>query len=157
MPEQPPANSEPIHQDVDFETSDARLSLLGWTGLGLVALILFGVFVSLIVFNIFSGIMDASDPGLSPVAAKDRPRLPRDIDKIPQPRLQNFNQSDVLDMRQLRDKEEARLDKTGWVDPAKGTVHLKIEDAMRLMANPDFAKDHGIRVAPAKAQGGGRP
>ena len=83
MPEQPPANSEPIHQDVDYETSDARLSLLGWTGLGLVALILFGVFVSLIVFNIFSGIMDASDPGLSPVAAKDRLTLPRDIDRIP--------------------------------------------------------------------------
>jgi hypothetical protein len=52
------------------------------------------------------------------------PRLPAE------PRLQQFPRNELYD---FRTKEEAELHSYGWVDKNAGTVHIPIEDAMRLM------------------------
>jgi hypothetical protein len=59
-----------------------------------------------------------------PLAVNAPPRLPAE------PRLQQIPSGDLY---QFRTKEEAELHGYGWVDKNAGTVHIPIEDAMRLM------------------------
>jgi hypothetical protein len=47
-----------------------------------------------------------------------------------EPRLQQFPRNELYEFRM---KEEAELHTYGWVDKNAGTVHIPIEDAMRLM------------------------
>ena len=47
-----------------------------------------------------------------------------------EPRLQQFPRTELYD---FRTKEEGELHSYGWVDKTAGTVHIPIEDAMRLM------------------------
>jgi len=47
-----------------------------------------------------------------------------------EPRLQQFPRNELYD---FRTKEEGELHSYGWVDKNSGTVHIPIEDAMRLM------------------------
>ena len=46
------------------------------------------------------------------------------------PRLQQFPRNELYDFRM---KEETDLHSYGWVDKNAGTVHIPIDDAMRLM------------------------
>ncbi len=59
-----------------------------------------------------------------PLAVNAPPRLPAE------PRLQQIPSGDLYD---FRTKEEAELHSYGWVDKDAGTVHIPIEDAVRLM------------------------
>jgi len=59
-----------------------------------------------------------------PLAVNGAPRLPAE------PRLQQFPRNELYD---FRTKEEAELHSYGWVDKNSGTVHIPIEDAMRLV------------------------
>jgi hypothetical protein len=59
-----------------------------------------------------------------PLAVNGPPRLPAE------PRLQQFPRNEFYDFRM---KEDAALHSYGWVDKNAGTVHIPIEDAMRLM------------------------
>jgi hypothetical protein len=54
------------------------------------------------------------------------PRLPAP------PRLQQLSESGATELYDFRTKEEAELHSYGWVDQGAGTVHIPIEDAMRL-------------------------
>jgi len=59
-----------------------------------------------------------------PLTVNTPPRLPAE------PRLQQFPRNELYEFRM---KEEAELHSYGWVDKNAGTVHIPIEDAMRLM------------------------
>ena len=59
-----------------------------------------------------------------PLAVNTPPRLPAE------PRLQQFPRNELYDFRV---KEDAQLNSYGWVDRNSGTVHIPIQDAMRLM------------------------
>ena len=59
-----------------------------------------------------------------PLAATTGERLP------PSPRLQQFPQNDLY---QFRSGEQAFLEGYGWMNKEAGTVHIPIEDAMRLI------------------------
>ena len=59
-----------------------------------------------------------------PLAVNGPPRLPAE------PRLQQFPRNEIYDFRM---KEDAALHSYGWVDKNAGTVHIPIEDAMRLI------------------------
>jgi len=59
-----------------------------------------------------------------PLAVDTPPRLPAE------PRLQQFPRNELYD---FRSKEDEQLHSYGWVDKNAGTVHIPIEDAMRLM------------------------
>jgi hypothetical protein len=64
------------------------------------------------------------DAARYPLAVNAPPRLP------PEPRLQQFPRNELYE---FRTKEDAQLHSYGWVDKNAGTVHIPIEDAMRLM------------------------
>jgi hypothetical protein len=59
-----------------------------------------------------------------PLAASTEPRLP------PAPRLQQFPRNE---MYQLRLDQEQKLDTYGWVNKDAGTVHIPIDEAMKLV------------------------
>ena len=59
-----------------------------------------------------------------PLATGTPPRLPSE------PRLQQFPRNELYE---FRTKEEQQLHSYGWVDKNSGTVHIPIDDAMRLM------------------------
>jgi hypothetical protein len=59
-----------------------------------------------------------------PLAVNGPQRLP------PEPRLQQFPRSELYEFRL---KEDQQLHSYGWVDKNSGTVHIPIEDAMRLI------------------------
>jgi len=59
-----------------------------------------------------------------PLAVNTPPRLPAE------PRLQQFPRNELYEHR-LR--EDTQLNSYGWVDKNAGTVHIPIDDAMRLM------------------------
>jgi hypothetical protein len=59
-----------------------------------------------------------------PLAVNGPPRLPA------APRLQQFPSNELYEFRA---KEDAELNSYGWVDKNSGTVHIPIQDAMRLM------------------------
>jgi hypothetical protein len=64
------------------------------------------------------------DTARYPLAVNAPPRLPV------APRLQQFPSNELYD---FRTNEEAQLHSYGWVDKNAGTVHIPIDDAMRLM------------------------
>ena len=59
-----------------------------------------------------------------PLAVNTPPRLPAE------PRLQQFPRNELYDFRM---RENQQLHSYGWVDKNAGTVHIPIDDAMRLM------------------------
>jgi len=59
-----------------------------------------------------------------PLTVNAPPRLP------PAPRLQQFPRNELYE---FRTQEQQQLNSYGWVDKNSGTVHIPIEDAMRLM------------------------
>jgi hypothetical protein len=77
-----------------------------------------------LLFNLFAAQRAERAEPRFPLAAQEGPRLP------PEPRLQQFPREDIMN---LRSQEEAALQNYGWVDKQAGTVHLPIQDAMRLM------------------------
>jgi hypothetical protein len=151
MHDQPETAKTPENADVSYEGTDASLVPVVAMGIAIVLLGLMTFALCLWMFDLFKQSSARQDPGLAPLAAKERPILPKDLGKIPAPRLE-VNES--LDMEQFRKAEEAQLNSYGWIDGKGDTVHIPIAEAMRLLAKPEFAKERGIRVEPATEKEG---
>ena len=85
--------------------------------------------------------IDLSQPRY-PMAANAEPTLPAP------PRLQQFPMKELYDFRVI---EERTLHGYGWVDKAAGTVHIPIEEAMRLTVErglPSRAEQPGSASTP---------
>jgi hypothetical protein len=87
-----------------------------------------------------------------PLAATEEPRLP------PVPRLQQFPRNELFTFS--RD-ESARLGSYGWENKAAGTVHIPIEEAMRLtverglpVQTSDAAQPATLGMMPADSSSG---
>jgi hypothetical protein len=143
----PERNPPPAHPEIRYEKSDARI---GWV-------VAFGIMLAVMVLIVhvsavwlFDGLKVGEDRRYQPLpslAAKERMRLPHDLEKIPPPRLQK---SELMDMAKLRQAEESLLNSYGWVDRNKGFVRIPIDEAMRLLANTKTAEANGIRVRSLK-------
>jgi len=101
---------------------------------GPVAKFLFWLFVAAVLTHfglagvyklmIDQGVKSEAGERRYPLAATEEQRLP------PVPRLQQFPRNELFE---FRTKENERLRSYGWVDKNAWTVHIPIEDAMRLM------------------------
>jgi hypothetical protein len=93
-----------------------------------VVLVILGA-VSLVAASGFMTALEPSEarPGS---AASERRVLPKDIDRIRPPVLQDSNGDDLV---ALRKKETAVLEAYEWVDRSKGIVRIPIERAMQLL------------------------
>ncbi len=141
-----PDNNATNHS-VRYEKTDAGLRGIVLFGVGLGILGLVTGLVSLVVFNVLTQRERESDTPLAPLAAVKRPRLPENLDKIPQPRLQK---EETPDLAKLRQREEKLLHPEG---SDKASVRISIEEAMTILADPKQAAKHGIRVRSMKGGG----
>jgi hypothetical protein len=109
--------------DVRFERADVAPGVVArWAiGLGLVSIVSATVSVWLLVF--LRRHEAARDPQRPALYFKDEGRQPEGVRLQSQP---------FVDLQALRAHENLILHSYGWVDPAAGTVHIPIEDAMRL-------------------------
>src|ERR1700730_16202103 len=111
------------HETVRHETSD--INVRGILGFGL-GLIVAGVVIHLAVwllFLYFAGRATSPTGPQYPLAKGLENRLP------PEPRLQTNPRQDLRD---LRASEDAILNSYGWVDKNTGTLHIPIDEAMKL-------------------------
>jgi hypothetical protein len=87
-----------------------------------------------------------------PLAANEEPRLP------PVPRLQQFPHNELYT---FENEERARLQGYGWENKAAGTVHIPIDEAMRLTVERglpvqavDAAQPSTLGMMPADSSAG---
>jgi hypothetical protein len=151
-PEHPTMTGLPANPEVRFEPTDAYWAPVASIGIGIIVLGIIAHFVCLWVFEAFRMNPEFRGPVLPPLAAEARPKNSQQVrEQIPPPQLE-LNAAVTLE--EFRRRENAVLDSYGKADPKTGTVQIPINEAMRLMANPKFAKEHGIRVEQAKDKGG---
>ncbi len=149
--EEPPHAHGPEHAEVSHERTDARLSYVVWfAGVFIPAAILAHV----VLWWLLGGLErhqetqeDRRGMRPPPIAREDRPRFPEYLPKLPAPPLQV---ADIEDMNEQRRREDAYLASYGWQNRAKGVVHIPIERALEIVADPARAKAHGITARPVK-------
>ncbi len=134
---------EPIHEDVRYEKTDASTTvILGFA----VALIVFGFLahgVLTSLFGLFAMQEKAKSPPLAPLVAREQAVLPRDLDRISKPLLEESNSQGLRD---LRKEEDGILNHYGWVDRKAGVARIPIEEAIRILSQPKNAAAHGIKA-----------
>lgn len=120
--------------DLGFEREDMNArAIIAF----LIGLAVFGI----IIYFAMNGVLHFADQytrahqkpksPLVAVSPDTRAVLPSDIEKVPQPRLETDEATEIFGFRQ---KEEERLNSYGWVDQKAGVVHIPIERAMQLIA-----------------------
>jgi len=137
-----------------YEHTDAAI--------GPVAKFLFWLFVAAVLTHlglagvykllIDQGIKQEASERQYPLAAGEASRLP------PVPRLQ---QHPSAELRTFRDEERTHLESYGWENKAAGTVHIPIEEAMKLTVErglpvqaADPAQGSALGMMPADSSSG---
>jgi hypothetical protein len=153
MPDLPPTPAtgereatEPVNPAVRYERQDADVRSIVIAAAVIAAVAVAVPLVGLPIFQNMQPRRPAPGSGTS-VLSQDRLRLPRDLKKVPQPRLQI---NEVQDMTELRAHEKALLDTYGWVDARHEVVRIPIARALEILADPKMAAAHGVRSQPAK-------
>ncbi len=126
------------HQSAKHETSDANISALVKFGIGLFVLIVVVLFSMRSMFEHFSTVQQLGPPPSPFAETRVLPQAPR------------LQVTPVLDLKQLRESEEEKLNSYGWVDQKAGIAHIPIDRAMDLL----LAKGLPVRqAAPEKPAG----
>lgn len=129
-PEKTPDVSGVTNPDVAHEQSDVSVSGIAWFGAALFVLIALICWLMWAMFNYFEGREVAAEPRPASRITAGEPRLP------PEPRLQGVPGHETLpqvDMRQLRESQEAMLTGYGWIDQQAGRVRIPIEQAKKII------------------------
>jgi hypothetical protein len=118
--------SEHSHDEngVRYEGSDANPGGIVRIGLIVTAVVLATVFVLGPLMSLLGAREAGLDPPAPPMAAEENRRAP-------EPRLQERPFEDVA---KLRAADRPFLEEYGWVDEKAGTVHIPIDEAMKIVA-----------------------
>lgn len=122
----PPPQDNP---EVEHEYSDINVRAVILFGAGL---LIAGVVIHVVLWWVHQS-LGSRDAAAPPPTAAERPRLPRDVGAIPEPRLQL---DEAADLERQRNAENAHLDSYGWIDEKKGIVHIPITQAMERLTRP---------------------
>ena len=106
------------------EERDANLAAVLWSGLALVLVLIAVLFLVKSTFHFFAG-------APAEVALPLHPATGLGGEVPPEPRLQL---DAPLDLKRLREQEDAVLNSYGWIDKSSGTVRIPIERAIDLLA-----------------------
>ena len=108
---------------VQHEESDVNIRAIFGFGAGLIAVSLAVYLVVWLLFAYFDRREAAAEPPGAPLAVGHETRMP------PEPRLQVAPREDL---RQLRARQQTRLDSYQWMDKSAGIVRIPIGEAMKL-------------------------
>lgn len=131
-----PNVSDVRNPDVAHEYSDVSVSAIAWFGVGLFILIAVICGLMWLMSKLFEGREVAAEPRPASRVTTSEPRLP------PEPRLQGVPGHETLpqvDMKQLRDSQEAALRSYGWIDQQVGRVRIPIEQAKKILVERGLA------------------
>jgi len=106
------------------EERDANLAAVMWFGLALVLVLIAVLILVKSTFRFFAGVP-------AEVALPIHPATGLGGEVPPEPRLQL---NAPLDLKRLREQEDAVLNSYGWIDKSNGTVRIPIERAIDLLA-----------------------
>ncbi len=106
------------------EERDANIAAVMWFALSLIVTLIMVLFLVKATFHFFSR-------GPAEVALPFNPATGFGAEAPPEPRLQL---NAPLDLKRLREQEDAVLNGYGWVDKSSGTVRIPIERAIDLLA-----------------------
>lgn len=131
-----------VNPEVRHERTDANVNSIIGFGIGFVV---FAVVAHVALWYFFLGLdrREASKDRPPPAIARERPRFPQDIEKIPAPRLQT---ADKIEMDQLAKRDNDRLTSYGWADPKAGAVHVPLAPLLDQLADPKVAAAKGIKT-----------
>lgn len=150
MPEHAPLSpTEPVHTGVRHERRDTNVYGLVMFGIGFVFA---AVVIHVLLYALFVGMhrdrLRETSPAPLPPVARDRPTFPRDIDKIPEPRLQV---GDRRDMAALLERDRVVLEgRPAWADANHTAVRIPIADALEILADPAEAAKFGLKISKEK-------
>ncbi|HXJ42363.1 MAG TPA: hypothetical protein VNH18_23990 [Bryobacteraceae bacterium] len=153
-PEPEPDNSS----HVSHERSDIDIFQITGYGVGLAISCIVVVFAMWAMFDFLGKREDKLNPANPPAMVKERQMLP------PAPRLQSADslRNPHVEMKELRDTEDAILGSYGIVDAAKGTVRVPIAVAIDMTAQKGLpskpsaagSSNQGYRMIPSDASSG---
>lgn len=138
---------------VSFERKDIDIVQITGFGIGLLVACLVTVFGMWVLFDYFANREDKVNPPNPPSMMSEKEKMP------PKPQLQP---DPPQELKEMRDNEEMLLTSYGWVDQAKGTVHIPIDRAIDMVAqkglpvtvSPAGGDHDGYRMIPSDASGG---
>ncbi len=118
------AHEHAIRNNSGHEERDANIAAVLWFALALVLTLIVVLFLVKGTLHLFSVVP-------TEVALPVNPATGFGAEAPPEPRLQL---NAPLDLKQLREQEDAVLNGYGWVDKSSGTVRMPIERAIDLLA-----------------------
>jgi len=122
---------------VAHEHTDADSHVITRFGIGLAFLIVVSQLLLWWLFDHFSEREKKLSPHVPAIVRMQAPVLP------PEPRLQGNAPLDLnprLDLKKMREDEDAFLSHYGWIDPDRGIVHLPIDKALDIVAKTGLPK-----------------
>jgi hypothetical protein len=137
------------HPELRYEQTDVRPATVVRFAIGLVVVIAVASVALLGLFAVFAKQQRRHDPPPPPLA---RPTG----DVPPMPRLQI---TPLQDLEQVRAQAEEELNSYGWVDARAGIVRIKIDDAIRILAQrglPSAAPSPASSPSPSATPAGER-
>ena len=163
-----PGNEEHGHDpaenaEVSYERRDVNVFEVSAFGIGLLIgciVVVFGIYG---MFVYLFKVEDKKNEG-----ASTRGMLAQRATLPPEPRLQGFQNAQgykeppKVELKELRDDEDAILNGYGWVDPNKGTVRIPIDLALDMVAkkglpskpSPAGMDNDGYRMIPEDSSSG---
>lgn len=124
----------PAGSNLGFEREDLSARAIFGFLIGMAVFCIVVVFAMDGVLHFADKYTKAHERSKSPMVALNpdtRAISPADIEKVPQPRLETDEATEIYGFRA---EEEQRLNSYGWVDQKAGIMHIPIERAMQLIA-----------------------
>jgi hypothetical protein len=119
----PNTAEEPRNPHVHYEPGDVNAVSLTKFGIGMAFLIIVFLFSVAGLFRYFAKRATEAQPPVPPMGAMLQ-KLP------PGPRLEAHPS---LDMKEMREAEDSKLNQYAWIDPDKGIVQIPVDRAMDLI------------------------
>ncbi|MFB3813200.1 MAG: hypothetical protein ACE14L_03740 [Terriglobales bacterium] len=139
-----------VNPDVTYDATD--MSARGVFGFLFVLAIAVGL-VIVLLWGLYKYAMKGEvelRPSISPPIVTGERKMQRvggdPAVTFPAPRLQP---DPVADMNKFREREEEILNSYGWVDQARGTVHIPIEQAIQIVAKTGLPARANVPAPPA--------
>lgn len=148
-----PEDFPELNPSVAYDRGEEDVKTVSGFGIGLGIAIVVVVFAMWGLFEWFYVRENHASPAVAPPILTEKQQLP------PEPRLQAQPR---LDLKALREGEDAVLTSYAWVDPNRGIARIPIQEAMKIVAakglpskpSTGLADADGYRNIPSVASSG---
>ena len=141
-----PHTELPGNPTVAHEPTDADSHAITRFGIALAFIVILAQLLLWLVFDRLADRETKLSPHVPAIVKAQAPTLP------PEPRLQGNAPLDLnprLDLKRMREDEDAFLNQYGWIDPDRGIVHVPIEKALDIVSKTGLPKFKPMEPKPS--------